>query len=142
MEDQLRKALLNPVPGEMSEDLHENHHYLRNWGVRDLFESPLLDSVLEHVRRHFYELFHDQRREKSAPWCTAGFGLEHDKRLHGEGPLQKITAPLQETEIPLEIQKLSPATDQGHNLAVHWYTETHAEYQGISNTFLPGTPGT
>ena len=61
MEDQLRTALLNPVPGEMSEDLHECHHYLRNCGVRDQFDSPLLDSVLEHVRRHFYELFHDQR---------------------------------------------------------------------------------
>ena len=49
LEDQLRKALLNPVPGEMSEDLHEYHHYLRIWGVRDLFESPLLDSVLDHA---------------------------------------------------------------------------------------------
>jgi len=76
MEDQLPKTLLNPVPGEMSEDLHEYHHYLQNWGVRDLFESPLLDSVLEHVRRHFCQLFYDQRREKSsAPWCIAGFGL-------------------------------------------------------------------
>ena len=28
----LRKTLLNPVPGEMSEDLHKYHHYLRKWG--------------------------------------------------------------------------------------------------------------
>ena len=82
----------------MSEDLHEYHHYLRHWGVRDLFESPLLDSVLEHVRRHFYQLFYDQRHEKSAPWYTAGFGLEH-----GKGPLQPITAPLQKTQIPLSF---------------------------------------
>ena len=60
LEDQLREALLNPVPGKMSEDLHEYHHYLRNWVIRDLFESPLLDSVFEHVRRHFYQLFYDQ----------------------------------------------------------------------------------
>ena len=36
--------------------------------------STLLDSVLEHVRRLFCQLFYDQRREKSAPWF-AGFGL-------------------------------------------------------------------
>ena len=75
VEDLLRKTLLNPVPGEMSEDLHQYHRYLRNWGVRDLFESPLLDSVLEHVRRHFYQQYCDQRREKSAPWRNAGFSL-------------------------------------------------------------------
>ena len=71
--------LLISVLGENSEDLYEFLHNLRHWGVRDLFESPLLDSVLEHVRRHFYQLFYDQRREKSAPQYTAGFSLEHDK---------------------------------------------------------------
>ena len=137
MEDQLRKALLNPVPGEMSEDLYEYHHYLRNWGVRDLsrvrcwilswntYVGTSTNCSTIRCTGTARNLFYEQRREKSAPWCTAGFGLEHDKGLHGEGPLQQITAPLQKTKIPLEIQKLSPATDQGHNLAFHWYTETH-----------------
>ena len=68
--------------GENSEDLHEYDHYLRNWGVRDLFESPLLDSAMEHVRQHFYQLFYDQRREKSAPQYTAGFSLHRSPRNH------------------------------------------------------------
>ena len=67
---------------ENSEDLHEYDHYLRNWGVRDLFESPLLDSAMEHVRQHFYQLFYDQRREKSAPQYTAGFSLHRSPRNH------------------------------------------------------------
>ena len=56
------------VLGE-NKDLHEYDHYLRHWGVGDLFESPLQVSVLEHVRRY------DQRREKTAQRYTAGFGL-------------------------------------------------------------------
>ena len=69
------KTLLISVLGENSEHHYKFLHNLRHWGVRDLFESPLLYSVLEHVRRHFYQLFHDERREKSAQLHTAGFGF-------------------------------------------------------------------
>ena len=41
--------LLVSVLVENSEDLYEFLHNLRHWGVRDLFESPLLHSVLDHV---------------------------------------------------------------------------------------------
>ena len=65
----------------MSEDLHEFLHHLRNWGVRDLFESPLLESVLRHEHRHIHQLFCDQRHrnsEKPVPRYGAGFGLASD----------------------------------------------------------------
>ena len=32
VENLLRKTLLNPVPGEMREDLLQYHRYLRKWG--------------------------------------------------------------------------------------------------------------
>ena len=41
--------MLNPILGEMSEDLDEFLHYL--WSCS---ECPLLDSVLENVHRHIY----------------------------------------------------------------------------------------
>ena len=47
-------------------------HYLRHWGVRDLFENPLLNSVLKH------DVGTSQRRqnsEKPVPRYAAGFGL-------------------------------------------------------------------
>ena len=75
-ENLLRKTLLNPILGEMSQDQYEFLHYLRNWGARDLFESPLLVSVLNDVGT--YQLFYDQRHwnsEKLVPRYAAGFGL-------------------------------------------------------------------
>ena len=75
-ENLLRKTLLSPILREVSEDLRV--HYLRNWDVRDLLGSPLMDSVLGHDLRQFYKLFYHTRHgnsEKSAPRYAAGFGL-------------------------------------------------------------------
>ena len=52
----LHRTLLNPVPRENLGGLRQFLHKLRNWGVNDLLQSPLLDSVLGNSPGHFGNL--------------------------------------------------------------------------------------
>ena len=53
------------ILGEMSEDLYEFLPHPRNCGVRDLLESPLLDSVLKNGLRHVYKMFYHTQHGNS-----------------------------------------------------------------------------
>ena len=70
--EEKKKTLLNPVFGEILEDFQELLHYLRNWDVRDLFESPLLGSSTNNstisVTGTARNRFHGTLQYSVLPW--------------------------------------------------------------------------